>query len=234
MKNRLTSLISLLFSASLFIWSGSAPALASNVQNHALIRDTVTAFVRAQTQSLPGKVSIQVNDIDRRISLPACPTLEAFLPPGSQLNGNVSVGVRCGSKYSWSLFVQVNIKSSVNILTLNKTLRQGQILRAEDIGIISSETLQAGTFSEPAQAIGKIMKYGVASGQILRGDMLRAPYSVTQGQTVNLQVRGSGFRVSAQGHALSNAAEGESISARSVSGQIVSGIVRGGVIEITP
>jgi len=35
-------------------------AFAANPQNHAEIRDTVLAFVRAQTQGLPGKVSIQV------------------------------------------------------------------------------------------------------------------------------------------------------------------------------
>ncbi len=234
MKNPLISFVVVLLLTALTIWPGTASAVASSVQSHADIRDTVSAFVRAQTQAMPGKVSIHISDIDKRISLPACPVLEAFLQPGSQLNGNVSVGVRCASKYSWSLFVQVNIKNSVNMLTLNKTLRQGHVVRAEDIGILSSESLQTGTLSEPAQAIGKIMKFGVSSGQILRSDMLRAPYAVTQGQSVNLQVRGSGFRVSAQAHALGNAAEGEAVSARSASGQIVSGVVKGGVVEINP
>jgi len=234
MKNPLISFVVLIFSIAVSVWPGAASAVASSLQSHADIRDTVSAFVRAQTQAMPGKVSIQVSDIDKRISLPACPVLEAFLPPGAQLSGNVSVGVRCASKHSWSLFVPVNIKNSVNMLTLNKTLRQGHIVRAEDIGILSSESLQAGTLSEPAQAIGKVMKFGVSSGQILRSDMLRAPYAITQGQSVNLQVRGSGFRVSAQGMALGNAAEGEPISARSASGQIVSGVVKGGAIEIIP
>lgn len=234
MKNPLISFVVLLLSSALSVWPGTASAVASSVQSHADIRDTVSTFVRAQTQAMPGKVSIQVSDIDKRISLPACPVLEAFLPPGAQLNGNVSVGVRCASKHSWSLFIPVSIKNSVNMLTLNKTLRQGHSIRAEDLGILSSESLQSGTLSEPAQAIGKIMKYGVSSGQILRSDMLRAPYAVTQGQSVNLQVRGSGFRVSTQGYALGNAAEGEPISARSASGQIVSGVVKGGAIEISP
>jgi flagellar basal body P-ring formation protein FlgA len=212
----------------------ATPAWAVASQNLAQIRDTVAAFVQAQTKAIPGKVSIQVAEMDRRTNLPACPSLQAFLAPGAQLNGNSSVGVRCTSKYSWSLFVPVTIKISVNMLTANKTLLQGQTLRADDLGSLPSESLQTGTLTDPAQAVGKIMKYSLAAGQILRQDMLRAPYTVKQGQQVQLKVSGSGFKVSAEGQAWNNAAEGETTTARTASGQIVSGVVRGGTIEVTP
>src|SRR5574340_1506781 len=71
----------------------NAPPTAS--QDHAQIRNLVTGFVRQQTATLPGKVSYQVDEIDRRIVLPECNELEAFLPAGSQLIGKTSVGVRC-------------------------------------------------------------------------------------------------------------------------------------------
>lgn len=227
MQNLLLSLLTL-------ICLGSPSAGAATTQSHSVIRDTVAAFVRAQTQAVPGKVTIQVAEIDRRTVLPACSALEAFLPPGAQLNGNSSVGVRCNGKQSWSLFVQVNVKISVSMLTANKTLQQGQIVRAEDLGSLSSESLQAGTMTDPAQAIGKVMKYGIGAGQILRHDMLRASYTVKQGQTVQLHVLGAGFSVSAEGIALNNAAEGETTSARTASGQIVSGIVKSGAIAVSP
>jgi len=227
MKNSMISLLAL-------ITLSATPAWAGTAQSHTEIRDAVTAFVRTQTQAIPGKVSIQVAEIDPRTLLPACPALEAFLPPGTQLNGNSSVGVRCIKKHNWSIFVQANVKISINMLTAKNTLLQGQTVRAEDIGMLSSETLQTGTFTEPAQAIGKIMKYGIGAGQILRQDMLRAPYTVKQGQTVQLQVLGSGFRVKAEGQALNNAAEGETTSARTASGQLISGVVKGGIIELKP
>ena len=210
------------------------PVWAGTMQNHAEIRDTVAAFVHAQTRGIPGKVVIQVADIDPRTALPACTALEAFLPQGAQLNGNSSVGVRCVKKQNWSVFVQVNVKISVNILTANKTLLQGQTVTADDIGILSSDTLQTGTFSDPAQVIGKVMKYGISAGQILRQDALRAPWTVRQGQNVRLQVLGAGFKVGTEGQALANAAEGETTSARTASGQIVNGVVKGGAIEISP
>lgn len=210
----------------------SLPVIAAPAQSHAAIRDTALAFVRAQTQGLPGKVSIQVDDIDKRIVLPACSALEAFLPAGAQLNGNSSVGVRCTEKKGWSVFVPVTIKVSVNLLTVNNTLQLGQVVRAEDLGSLSSETLQPGTLTDPAQAIGKVMKFGVGRGQLLRQDMLREPYSVTQGQTVQLQIEGQGFRIRSEGKSLSNAAEGQTATARTASGQSVSGTVKNGTIEI--
>ena len=232
MHKSFVSLLVLLTLGTLPTLAGAAPAVPRAAQSHAEIRDTVAAFVRAQTQAVPGKVTIQVTDIDRRIVLPACAALEAFLPPGSQLNGNSNVGVRCNGKQAWTLFVQVNVKVSLNMLTVNKTIQQGQTVRAEDLGVLSSESLQPGTLTDPAQAIGKIMKFGIAAGQILRHDMLRAPYTVKQGQSVQLKVVGSGFRVSTEGRALSNAAEGETTSARTTTGQVVSGVVKGGAIEI--
>lgn len=227
MQNLLISLLTL-------VSLSATSAGAATSQSHSAIRDTVAAFVRAQTQAVPGKVTIQVAEIDRRTVLPACSALEAFLPPGAQLNGNSSVGVRCNGKQNWSLFVQVNVKISVNMLTANKTLQQGQIVRAEDLGSLSSESLQAGTMTDPAQAIGKVMKFGIGAGQILRHDMLRASYTVKQGQTVQLHVVGSGFSVSAEGIALNNAAEGDTTSARTTSGQVVSGIVKSGAITVSP
>ena len=232
MKNFLPSLFLLLAVHALPASAGASPSRAE-IQSHAEIRDTVTKFVQVQTRAVTGKVSIHVAEIDRRIAMPACTTLEAFLPPGAQLNGNTTVGVRCNSKQGWSLFVQVNVKINVSMLTTNKTLQLGQIVQAYDLGTLSSESMQAGTLTDPAQAVGKIMRYSVGAGQILRHNMLRAPYTVTQGQPVQLHVPGAGFRVSAEGRALSNAAEGETTTARTVSGQIISGVVKGGSIEVS-
>lgn len=215
-----------------FITLVSGPTWGGVPQNHAEIRNAVLAFVRAQTQGLPGKVSIQAGEMDKRIVLPACPALEAFLPPGGQLNGNSTVGVRCNGKNGWSVFVPVTVKVSINLLTVNKTLQQGQVVRAEDLGQLSSETLLAGTLTDPAQATGKIMKFGVGKGQLLRIDMLRDPYSVNQGQAVPLVVEGQGFSIRSEGQALNNAAEGQAASARTAAGQRVSGIVKNGAIEI--
>lgn len=205
-------------------------------QSHAEIRTAITAFVHEQTLHLPGQVTITVNEIDRRVSLPACPALEAFLPPGGQLLGNSTVGVRCTANMKkWTLFVPVQIKVSANLLITNRSLQQGYVLRAEDIGNQKSELAQTGILTDPLQAIGKVLKFSVGAGQVLKQDMLRAPYVVKQGQTVKIQIERQAFKVHADGQALSNAAEGETVQVKTLSGQVVSGVVQpDGAVNIRP
>lgn len=212
------------------------PAWADAQQNHAGIRAAVEAFVRAQTSTLPGQVSIKVGEIDRRIALPACPELEAFLPPGGQLLGNGTVGVRCpAGKKGWKLFVPVHVTATANMLITGKPLQQGQVLRAEDLASQSGELAQAGVLTDPMQAVGKILKYSIGAGQVLKQDMLREPYAVTQGQTVQLRIEMTGFKIHSEGQALGNAAEGQTVRVRTSSDQVVSGTARpGGIVEVRP
>ena len=92
----------------------------------------------------------------------------------------------------------------------------------------------AGVLTDPAQARGKTVRSSVAAGQPLRGDLLIAPWSVQQGQSVKLVSTGAGFTVSNEGKALNNASEGQVAQVRTASGQVVSGVARGlGIVEVT-
>lgn len=219
-----------------FLLLFSLPAWAGAQQNRAEISAAVETFVRAQTSALPGQVTVKVGEIDRRIALSACPKLEAFLPPGGRLFGNSTVGVRCpDGKKTWKLFVPVHVTVTANLLIANKPLQQGQVLRAEDLASQGGELAQAGILTDPVQAVGKILKYSIGAGQVLKQDMLRAPYAVTQGQTVQLQAEGTGFRIHSEGHALNNAAEGQTVRIRLSSDQVVSGTARSdGTVEVRP
>lgn len=224
----------------------NAPSAAS--QNHAQIRNIVADFVQQQTAVLPGKVAYQVDEIDRRIVLPQCAKLEAFLPPGSRLTGKTSVGVRCHPSSpkeetndrpartgGWSIFVPVQIRFSLNLLTSARQLPLGHTLQEEDLASQVTESSQGGGFTDPKQAIGKVLRYGIAAGQVLREDMLRQPYSVTQGQVVTLAVQGNGFSIRSEGAALNNAAEGRAVQVRVGQGRVISGVARaGGVVEVAP
>ena len=222
---------SLLFSILLFALS----AQAGPQQSHAEIHEAIAAFLRAQTLALPGEVTIKIDEIDRRISRPTCPKLEAFLPPGGKLLGNSMVGVRCLGKNGWSLFVPVHVKVSASLLIANKPLQQGQVLHAEDISSQSGELTHAGILTDPLQAVGKVLKSSVGAGQVLNKDMLRAPYAITQGQTVQFQIAGEGFKIRSEGQALNNAAEGQAVQVRTLSGQVVSGTAQpDGTIAVSP
>jgi len=210
-------------------------AASAAQQDHASLRAAVTSFVQQQTASLPGRVSFSVDEIDRRINLKACSKIEAFLPGGSQLTGRASVGVRCQEPNGWSIFIPVQIKISRDLLIAARALSMGQVVREEDLARQTTEFTQPGGLTESRQVVGKVLRYSVAAGYVLREDMLRAPYSVKQGQSVQLSVQGSGFTLSSSGVALNNASEGENVQIRTSAGRVVSGIaIENGTVRINP
>jgi flagella basal body P-ring formation protein FlgA len=210
-------------------------AQTDDQQSHAQIHEVVVAFLHNQTHALPGQVTLKVDEIDRRIVRSACPTLEAFLPAGAPILGNSTVGVRCPVKNGWTLFVPVQISVSVDMLITSKPLTQGHVLQAEDLSRQKGELTQLGILTNPAEAIGKVLKNGIGAGQLLRQEILRAPYAVIQGENVQLQVVSPGLSIHSEGSAMNSAAEGEAVQVKTSSGQVISGIARpGGIVEIRP
>lgn len=209
--------------------NGSPPI----AQMHARIMNVVAGFVRQQTASLPGKVSYQIDEMDQRLALPVCARLEAFLPAGSQMIGKTSVGVRCNDSGGWNIFVPVHIRISLNLLASARQLPLGHTLQEQDLASVTTEVTQLSGLTDPMQAVGKVLRYGITAGQVLREDMLRQPFSVTQGQIVQLIAHGSGFSINSSGAALNNAGEGQPVQVRVGSSRVIGGIARAkGVVEI--
>ena len=93
--------------------------------------------------------------------------------------------------------------------------------------------LPPGIFTDVAQAQGRIVNISMGAGTVLRQEMLKASPVVQQGQTVMLTSSGKGFRVSAEGKAMTKANEGQVVQVKVTSGQVISGIARaGGQVEV--
>ncbi len=203
------------------------------VQDHTQIMNVVADFVRQQTASLPGNASYRIENIDQRIRLSACSRIEAFQPAGSQLIGKTSVGVRCMKENGWSIFVPVHVRIRLDLLISARQLPSGHTLRNEDITSQTVEASRIEGLTDSRQALGQVLRYGIAAGQVLREGMLRPPYSVTQGQVVQLAVQGNGFSIHGEGVAMNNAGEGQAVRVRVGSGRVIGGIARtSGVVEI--
>jgi len=199
------------------------------------LSQVVDSYVRSQTADLPGKVRIGIGAIDPRLRLPRCKQTTPFLPPGSKLWGNGTVGIRCHAPSSWTIYVPVTINVLADIVATARPLSRGHLLTASDLVIRDGDLTQlpAGVLTDTRLATGQLLAVAVPSGTPLRGDMLRAPLVVTQGQKVRVLVQGRGFSVNADGIALSSAAVGQPVSVRTKSGRIVSGTAQGeGVVEI--
>ncbi|MDO8988259.1 MAG: flagellar basal body P-ring formation chaperone FlgA [Sideroxyarcus sp.] len=210
-------------------------AQAAGTQSHAKIREVALAYAQQQVQTLPGKVSIQIGDIDPRTVLRACAAPEAFRPDGSKQIGKTSIGVRCNEKPGWSIYLQATIRVSASLLVANRPLSQNTVLNANDFSLQSGELGQPGLLTDPDQAVGKTLKFGIGAGQVLREDMLRAPFVVTQGHATQVKVRNAGFSIRAEGQSLNNGAEGQRVQVRMASGRVISGTaVADGSVEVRP
>ncbi len=217
-----------------FLLLGGAGLCQASIEQTQLaqIHKSVEQLLRRQTAGLPGKVSFTLGAIDTRLNLPACPAPEAFLPAGARVWGNASVGVRCGGNNPWTIYVPVAIKILTGVVVAAHALVQGRIIEASDMVMQEADLgqLPAAVIIEPRQALGRIVTLGIAPGQPLRQDLLRSPPVIQQGQSVTLRAQGPGFKVSAEGKAVTNAAEGQVAQVRTPSGHTVSGIARVGAI----
>lgn len=226
MKKALTTLLLLLF---------CTLAHAAAEQDRGTLRGVVNSFVQQQTASLPGKVSFTVDEVDSRVSLAPCDKMEAFLPAGSKLAGRVSIGVRCNLPGGWRVFVPVQIRISMDLVISARQLAMGQVIQKEDLAMQTVENPQSDGLTDAAQVVGQVMRFSVSQGTILRAAMIRAPYSIKQGQAVQLLIQGNGFTITGSGVALTNAAEGETVQIRTPSNRVISGIAgENGEVKIFP
>lgn len=199
------------------------------------IEARVADFLRQQAIGLPGEVSVEVSPLDPNSRLPACATLEPFLPAGTRAWGRISVGVRCDSPVTWTAYLQARVAVVADYLVAARPLRAGQILGPTDLGQRRGDlaTLPDNTLTDATQAMGHHTRIAVAAGSALRGDMLRVPHAVRQGQAVSVIGVGAGFRVASEGRAMNNAGAGERVRVRLADGQVVSGTAQaGGTVEI--
>lgn len=196
--------------------------------SHDMALNAVKSHVLQQLQGQPGRVTVNAGPLDPRLRLAPCQQYQAYLPRGARLMGQVSVGLRCLGPSRWNIFVPVQIAIESNYVASAQALPAGQPLQPGDLIVLSGDlgSLPAGVITDPAQAVGKSLKYYLSSGQPLRQEHLVSPQVIQQGQTIKLVFHGPGFIATNDGRALNNAAEGQVVQVRTQSGTVISGIAQ--------
>ncbi|UJP05502.1 MAG: flagellar basal body P-ring formation protein FlgA [Nitrosomonas sp.] len=225
---------------SLFPGTSTIAQSSTNIahQEIALIKNAIEVFLYNNTANLPGQVMIQVGQIDNQLKLPKCQQLQPFVPQGNRLWGKTSIGVRCESETTaWTIYVQTEINVMADVLHIARPISSGHPINYEDIAFQNANLTQMPdtVFTDINQVIGKVATTHLAAGQPLRPQMLRAPYVILRGQSVNLVVQGRGFAIRSEGKALTDAAEGQIVQVRNQSGKIITGLARNNsIVEIQP
>lgn len=225
------------FVAAIALGAAGHPVLARATELSGDVRPVIEQFLQAQTNGLPGKVSIRI-DTPMSGALPACDAPEPFLPNGARLWGRLSVGVRCNGgpgAPSWTRYVPAYVAVIANYYVASRPVNAGETLSAADLQLRQGDlsALPRGVITSPQQASGMTTSNRIALGAPLRIDLLRAANVIQQGQNVKVQSQGSGFVVSTEGRAMTNAAAGASVQVKTQAGQMLSGIARAdGSVEL--
>lgn len=196
-------------------------------------RPLIEQFLLQQTAGLPGKVSIAI-DTPHSGALPPCEALEPFLPSGARLWGRISIGVRCNSSQPWTRYVPAHVKVLGNYYVSARQIDAGQVLAPADVEIREGDltALPASVVLNPAQLRGVTASNRIAAGSPIRREFLRGASIVRQGQNIKVVTQGTGFVVSTEGKAMTDAAAGTLVQVRMQGGQLLSGILRpDGIVE---
>ena len=225
--------------ACVFFTMISASTLAAdNRQPLSLIADTATAFIEEQTQHIEGDVRFSVKAPDRRLKLSDCSdALNAFLPRGSRLQGNTTVGIKCThpDKY-WTVYVSAKIEIFKPVVVAKLPLERKTIISAADVTTQRREvsTLRASYFTSIDQVVGKLVSRRFAIGAPLSSSAVKAPNLVKRGEQVTIIASINSVKVRMSGKALANGKAGETIKVRNNnSSRIIEGkVIKPGVVQV--
>jgi flagella basal body P-ring formation protein FlgA len=225
----------LLLSGAAMAQTAPASAPAGGRQDLGALRHSVEQFLQTQTAGLPGQVSVTVGAIDQRMALAPCVQLQHFFMPGARAWGKTTVGVRCTAPSAWTVYIQANVAVQADYVASAVPLAQGQSIEAGQLTLVKGDltTLPSGIATDINQVVGRSSNASLAAGTPMRLDTLRSKPVILAGQLVRVVSSGAGFRVSSEARALTPAAEGQPVQARTAGGQQVSGVARaGGLVEV--
>ncbi len=196
------------------------------------IRTTAANFVKRQAAKPGQRTTINPGELDDRLKLHLCDVpLNAYLPPGSRLGSNTTVGVRCTSPRKWKLFVPVRIGVAAEVLVASKPLAAGTVLTENDV--ITQErdlgSLRGGYIRAGEIITGMVLKRRLPEGEPVRNELLTAPNIVRRGQSLTIRsgLSNSSIRIRMAGTALSDGRLGQRIRVKNrSSGRTIEGIVR--------
>lgn len=206
--------------------------LASSVASdmHSRVYQTVMQYVQGQTQGYPGKVNIEIQPLDNRIRIADCDLMEGFNVQGARLWGKTHIGVRClqSATKPWTLYVQADVQVWGEYAVIGLPVSQGSPVQASDVVMQTGDLtkLPAGIITDLSMLEGKKASLNMPLGTVLRPDLLKAMPVIMQGQMVQLNSRGDGFVISADGTAMQTANVGQVVDVKVSNGQVIKGVAQ--------
>ena len=202
--------------------SNSAQVAASNPPLQSLDRIGQAAEL-AVRQILPGEqvetgdVLIRARSLDPRLRLPACRTgPSAELPAMRGSTGRLLVAVRCQGPATWTIYVAVDIRSTIKALRMRRGAHAGESLEISDVA--ESTAIVPGISVDYVNTLSQIRGQNLRRARVAGDLLMRADFRpdpvVKRGDRVTIVASAAGIEVRAEALAIADAASDGRVQVR--------------------
>ncbi len=161
---------------------------------------------------------VQFSRWDKRIKLHQCDSkkIQAFYPGKQQHLGNVSIGLRCLEKATWTIYLRAHISTQQKIVHAKRFINRGTVITKNDltIEIIEVSNSNKHFYHNPKEIIGKVAKRNIRIGKKISGTSLKAALLIKRGQEVMIIAKTSGLLIRTKGKALSDGSIGQIVKVK--------------------
>jgi flagella basal body P-ring formation protein FlgA len=206
-----------------------ATAAFATTQSIDEVQKAAEAFVRSRLPASQAKQFVSATQLDPRLRVAQCEQpLQTFEQSATVRGERVTVGVRCASVNSWTLYVPVSVEVEIPVLVLRRALARRA--RVEIIDVEPETRRMPGTaavfIQDTASLQGHRLKRSLPAGTALTVDMLIPDVVVRRGQQVTLIAASGPVEIRAQGHALTEGGVADRVRVQNMSSlKVVEGVV---------
>ncbi|PCJ50644.1 MAG: flagella basal body P-ring formation protein FlgA [Gammaproteobacteria bacterium] len=157
------------------------------------------------------RVEIRIGNLDPRLRLIKCSEdLIIFTPPGSRLQGNTTLGVRCNSPKTWSIYIALKISIFEKAIVSIRKMTRGDIIAQNDISLTEVDTsrVRGRSFVDYKELVGTKLKTSLKANQVISSTAICL---ICKGDAVAIRSNNSSVSVSVAGIALNDGGKGDKI-----------------------
>ena len=203
----------------------AAPALDAS-----LLESVRTLALGKAAEAGAPRVEVTIGQLDPRLHLAPCQSIEPYLPAGVRLWGKARVGLRCKvGPIPWNVYLPITVKVWGRALVVPAGAAAGSVLAGADLAEAEVDLAEEFTpaLVEPRLAVGRVLAQNLKPGQTLRQGHLKVRQWFAAGETVKVVASGEGFALESEAQALSNGVEGQPARVRTENGRVLTGVPSG-------
>jgi len=197
---------------------------------HMAVEGAGTAATGKAGEAAAPRVEVVIGQLDSRLRLAPCQTIEPYLPAGMRLWGKSRIGLRCKSGPTpWNVYLPVTVKVFGKGLLVPAGATAGSVLTENELLVGEVDLAEEFTPAvvDPRNAVGRVLTTNLRAGQALRQAHLKSRQWFAAGETVRVVALGEGFALESEGQALGNGLEGQPVKVRTESGRVLTGVPAG-------